>query len=228
MRRILRPRAFPAGLLVAALGVLPLWSQSGGDPLDLAAAAIGAARPGSFTYSGSGSAYALGLDANGETTRAYTRIVDYSESVGAEGGPRVEATRRAEGAGTPETRVLDLERPWAEQAALWLNPRVFLRRAVQGGIRTEAVTELGLDYTVVSFETPSGHTVSGYIDPDNLLRRVRTRIEHPVLGEQEVEGVYLDYSDHDGVRFPGLLVHKMNGSPTLVIVVKDVRFGEGA
>ena len=58
------------------------------------------------------------------------------------------------------------------------------------------------------------HGVTGYINDQNMVERVETWVEHPILGDLPVESTYTEYRDFGGVKVPGKIVQKRAGWPT--------------
>lgn len=223
-------KRYIAGFLVLGALVLGVWTEApaaqDSDPLQAAIAAMGTRDIRTLTYSGAGSSYTFGVDADGQETRdyqrvsAYTQNIDYGQDTAELHITRLVGEERRE---ETDDRTIGLDSPWDEQIDLWLDPNVFLREASSTGARSEAVMDLGVHYTMVTLETADGHTLQGYIDDQNVLRKIRTTRTDPVLGERQVEAVYRSYEDFGGIQFPSLLVHKENGLPNLILVVTDVQ-----
>lgn len=226
-------RHIPALLSLCLLGAAaaagaggPVQTPAGAQRLRQAAEAMGATRLTHLEYSGSGSSYTYDLDAAGEPVRNYARLRSYTEDVDySGGGPAVEVTRRKGGdASSPtETQAIDPTSPWDAQLLLWMNPQVFLRHALEANdTRFGTVQELGIDYTSVTFQTPDGHELTGYLNPDNELRRIRAQVEDPALGAGILEASFTDYGDFGGIRFPSVVIHKQGSRLKLVVVVTEV------
>ena len=64
---------------------------------------------------------------------------------------------------------------------------------------------------------------SGYINDQNMLERVETKIDNNVLGDIVYETAYSDYKDFGGVKFPTHIVQKQGGYPVLDLTVTDVK-----
>jgi glyoxylase-like metal-dependent hydrolase (beta-lactamase superfamily II) len=56
--------------------------------------------------------------------------------------------------------------------------------------------------------------VTGYIDKQNLVTKVETKVEHAVVGDLPVEFEYSNYRNMDGVQVPGRIVQKQAGMET--------------
>jgi glyoxylase-like metal-dependent hydrolase (beta-lactamase superfamily II) len=81
----------------------------------------------------------------------------------------------------------------------------------------------GKKYTVVSFTAPNKAKVNGYFDAGNMLARVETWLDNPMVGDMLVEANYKDYKDFGGVKFPASIEVKQGGYPTLELSVADVK-----
>jgi len=195
------------------------------NPLALAVRTLGSENLSALHYSGSGSSYSFGLDADGNEVREYARVMSFLGDVDyTDRSAHTEVTLRVEDDERTEDRTVLPDAPWEAAIDFWLDPHVFLREAVSREAHTETVHDLGVDYTVVTFEASAGHTLAGYIDSDNVLRKVRTTFDDPVLGDRMVEMTYRSWEDFDGIRFPTLMIRKENRSPTLILVVREVEY----
>jgi len=56
--------------------------------------------------------------------------------------------------------------------------------------------------------------VTGYINNQNLVTKVETRVDHAVVGDLLVEFEYTNYQNKNGVQVPGRIVQKQAGMPT--------------
>jgi glyoxylase-like metal-dependent hydrolase (beta-lactamase superfamily II) len=67
-----------------------------------------------------------------------------------------------------------------------------------------------------SFKSPSGqsYTVTGYLNPQNLVTKVETHVEHAVAGDLLVEFEYSNYQNMNGVQVPTRIVQRQAGLPT--------------
>ena len=67
-----------------------------------------------------------------------------------------------------------------------------------------------------NLKSPSGqpYTVTGYIDKQNLVTKVETRVDHAVVGDLLVEFDYSNYRNMNGVQVPGRIVQKQAGMET--------------
>jgi glyoxylase-like metal-dependent hydrolase (beta-lactamase superfamily II) len=104
---------------------------------------------------------------------------------------------------------------------VWLTPHGFLKGAAANAATATVVTERGKK--LVSF-TPFNkkYTVTGTINDQNLVERVETRMDVSFTGDTLFEGIYSDYKDFEGVKFPSHVVMRQDGFPILDITVADV------
>jgi glyoxylase-like metal-dependent hydrolase (beta-lactamase superfamily II) len=65
-------------------------------------------------------------------------------------------------------------------------------------------------------KSPSGETysVTGYINQQNLVTKVETRVEHAVVGDLFVEFEYSNYQNMNGVQVPTRIVQRQAGLQT--------------
>ena len=112
----------------------------------------------------------------------------------------------------PRTRPFDQLAPagesWAEQMEIWVTPWGFLKGAAANAATVRSRKIDGVTYQVVTWspaqKAPSGqpYRVIGYINPQQIVERVETWVEHPVLGDMHVETFYSDYADFGGAQGP--------------------------
>lgn len=110
---------------------------------------------------------------------------------------------------------------------LWILPYGVVKAALAAGEKTKVSRENGT--TVISFPLSgqlAGITVQATLDAKNLVTKVDTRSDNTTLGNVITETEYSDYADHGEipteVQFPGHIVQKQGGHPTLDIQVKTV------
>ena len=72
-------------------------------------------------------------------------------------------------------------------------------------------------------KSPSGlpYKVSGYIDADNLVARVETWVEHPVLGDLHHEFFYSSYQSFGGLMAPAKISQKQISMETFVVAINS-------
>jgi glyoxylase-like metal-dependent hydrolase (beta-lactamase superfamily II) len=106
---------------------------------------------------------------------------------------------------------------WAQALNIWTTPWGFLKGAAAN---TANVRQAGgqqvVSFSPASFKSPSGqmYTVTGYLNSQNLVTRVETRVEHAVVGDLLVEFDYSNYQNMNGVQVPTRIVQRQAGMPT--------------
>src|SRR5262249_21766126 len=82
---------------------------------------------------------------------------------------------------------------WAQQLEIWITPWGFLKGAAANNATVKVQTVDGKRYQVVTFnstvKSPGGspYPVTGYINSQNLVEKVQTRLENPIFGDMLVE-----------------------------------------
>lgn len=188
----------------------------------------------SVQYSGTGAQFNLGQSVSPDTPwprtelKSFTRTVDYDKQA---------ARNEAVGPTAPlATQFLVGDKAWGQtgtgnptaaapaaaterQLQLWLTPHGFLK----GALANKATAKKSGKATVVTFIAPSKHRVGGTISADNLVEKVETWLDNPVLGDMHVETVYSDYRDFGGFKFPAKIVQKQGGHPVLELAVAEAK-----
>lgn len=103
----------------------------------------------------------------------------------------------------------------------WLTPHGFLKGAAANAATAKVSSEHGKK--VVTFTAFGKYNVKGTINAQNLVEHVETLVDVPYTGDTLVEGVYSEYKDFGGVKFPIHMVMKEGGYPTLDLTVADVQ-----
>jgi glyoxylase-like metal-dependent hydrolase (beta-lactamase superfamily II) len=108
---------------------------------------------------------------------------------------------------------------------LWILPYGVVKAALAAGDRTKVSTENGT--TVITFPLPgrlAGVMAKATLDSKNLVAKVETETDNPVLGDMVTETDYSDYADRGEIltdlQSPGHIVQKQGGYPVLDIQVK--------
>jgi hypothetical protein len=111
---------------------------------------------------------------------------------------------------------------------IWLTPHGFLKAAAENHAAARPGEYAGKKATVITFMLGRNRMV-GTLDSHDLVAKVETIMPNPVLGDMSVETTYSDYKDFNGLRFPGRILEKQGGYPTLDLVVTSARANvEGA
>lgn len=112
-------------------------------------------------------------------------------------------------------RLLALWGGGSAGAAFWAG-------APQGVIRAAQANNATVSGRVVSFKV-SGTSVNVTLNAANLVEKVVTMADAPVLGDVAIETTYANYRDFAGVKFPGRIVQKEGGFPILDLTISDVK-----
>jgi glyoxylase-like metal-dependent hydrolase (beta-lactamase superfamily II) len=107
----------------------------------------------------------------------------------------------------PQTQTSNItaNSPWDQRLVVYFTPYGFLRLAEGREATVEARTVDGIRYNVLSFSVEDGEEtrqLEGYFDTDDVLRKIETRLDDPVMGDMRVEVEFDDYQDVNGVLFP--------------------------
>ena len=103
-------------------------------------------------------------------------------------------------------------------------PWGFLKAAAAAGnatVRQQGGQQL-VSFSPATFKSPSGqpYTVTGYINAQNLITKVETRVEHAVVGDLLVEFEYSNYQNMSGLQVPTRIVQKQAGLTTFDATIK--------
>ncbi len=106
---------------------------------------------------------------------------------------------------------------WTQALNIWTTPWGFLKGAAANTptVRQQSGVQV-VSFTPPNLKSPSGETysVTGYINPQNLVTKVETRVEHAVAGDLLVEFEYSNYHNMNGVQVPGRIVQRQAGLET--------------
>src|SRR5687767_3824247 len=110
---------------------------------------------------------------------------------------------------------------WGQALNVWATPWGFLKAATERAAANSISNRQDRGQQVVSFsppnfKSPSGqmYTVTGYINNQNLVTKVETRVEDNVVGDRLVEFEYSNYQNMNGVQVPTRIVQKQAGMAT--------------
>ena len=106
---------------------------------------------------------------------------------------------------------------WGQALNVWTTPWGFLKAAAANNatVRQDGNQQV-VTFTPPGLKSPSGQTysVSGWINSQNFVTKVETRVEHAVVGDLPVEFEYQNYQDRDGVRVPSRIIQRQAGLVT--------------
>ena len=187
--------------------------------------ALGADGLNSISLSGSASNVNFGQTKNiqGPYTLApitnYTRAIDLNASATRQSGQ----TAPAQPGGQPgnfNQNITAAQTAWTQQLEIALTPWGFLKGAAANNATARTAKMNGKTYNVVSYspsqKAPSGqaYTVTGYINEQNEIERVETRVEHPILGDLLVENLYSTYQPFGTLKVPTKITQRRAGFNT--------------
>jgi glyoxylase-like metal-dependent hydrolase (beta-lactamase superfamily II) len=230
-------RSILAALLLAAFASVSS-AQDARTTIAAASKAIGTDTLNTVEFSASGSDNAVGQAYSGASPwpkfidKTYTRQVDFRVPSSKVDRIRMQGENPPRGGGQQPVRgeqpqnqtiVVNANTPWAQQLEIVMLPHGFLRAAAARNATAKIQTVGGKKYTVVSFVGANNATVNGYINEQNIVERVETLIDNPVLGDTPFEALYTEYKDFGGVKFPMHIVQRQGGYPILDLTVSDVK-----
>ena len=205
--------------------------------------AMGAANLNAIVYSGEGAygnfgqSRTISFGLSSTSIRNYTRAIDFTKPALREtgtgvpvAGPRTPQPTGPAAAPRPFELTAPLGEGWPAQMEIWVTPWGFLKGALANNATARSRKIEGVAYQVVTWspaqKAPSGqpYRVIGYINPQQILERVETWIEHPVLGDLHVETFFSDYADFGGgLLAPVRITQRRVGMETYVALLREVR-----
>jgi len=230
-------------IVVFALAGLLAWAAGAPDASSVisnASKALGADNLKTIEFSGSGSDFVLG-QAPGPNApwprfndKTYTRVINLETPATRMQRVRTQGENPPHGGGQQpvvgeqqQTQAVAAGSPQAAalpDELMMTVPYSFLRSAAAAkDTKVKSQTVGGKKYTVVTFTAPNKAKFNGYIDADNMLDRVETWVDNPMLGDTLFEADYSNYKDFGGVKFPTSILVKQGGYPTLDLSVTDVK-----
>ena len=106
---------------------------------------------------------------------------------------------------------------WTQALNVWTTPWGFLKAAAgrEAQVRRQGGLQV-VSFSPANLKSPSGqaYTVTGYVNAQNLVTKVETRVDHAVVGDLLVEFDYSDYRSMNGVQVPGRIVQRQAGMQT--------------
>jgi glyoxylase-like metal-dependent hydrolase (beta-lactamase superfamily II) len=122
-----------------------------------------------------------------------------------------------------QTVIIGPNTTWASQVDLWLTPFGFVQEAAKMNATVASKSMNGKKYTVVTFIAPNKAKMNGYIGADNMIDRVETWLDTPMLGDTLMAADYSGYKDFGGVKFPTRIKMIEGDFPILDVSVTDVK-----
>jgi glyoxylase-like metal-dependent hydrolase (beta-lactamase superfamily II) len=225
-----------SGVTVLVWMLLPAiaFAQDARTTIEDATKALGAVGLTSITYSGIaatanfGQSRTISFGLSSTSVRNYTRTIDFAQPASRATGSTMPPAVR--GGPPPQPGTLDqLITPttpaWAQQMQIWMTPWGFLRGAAANMATVRSRKIEGETYRVVTWspvqKAPSGqpYKLVGYLNDANILDRVETWVEHPILGDMHVEFRYSEYRDFGGLKVPTRIAQRQVGMETFVAAI---------
>jgi hypothetical protein len=174
------------------------------------------------------------------TLKNYSRYIDYSAGTAQQNSQRsrpAEPDGQLAGGGglapqaeAPNTTNVNANGTWAQKLDINLSPPGFVKLAAAATNATATQrTVQGKKYTVISFpveqkaQSGTPYTITGYIDDQNMVAKVETKIEDAIIGDMLVEQTFSGYKDFSGVKFPTRIVQTRGGLAWTDLTVADVK-----
>jgi glyoxylase-like metal-dependent hydrolase (beta-lactamase superfamily II) len=222
-------RKLVAAALLAVACSAAAAAQDAAAVITNASKAMGAEGLNSITYSGSamngnfGQSKTIAGPLAMTTINNYTRAINFaqpaSRATGATMPPAVPGAPPPQ-PGNFNQNITSANTAWTQQLEIWITPWGFLKGAAANNATVGAIIAGGRTVNVVTWspaqKAPSGqpYRVVGYVNDQNMVERVETRVEHPVLGDLRVDTSYIAYKDFGGVKVPTLITQTRGGLKT--------------
>ncbi|MEQ1948493.1 MAG: MBL fold metallo-hydrolase [Bryobacteraceae bacterium] len=227
-------------LAAAALLALPslVFAQDAAGVIAAASKAIGADKLNTIEYSGSGFDFVFGQAYSPMSpwpkfvVKSYNRALDLRVPSSRDDRVRLQFENPPRGGGQQpvvgERRqnisvVIGANTPWAQQLEIWMTPYGFLKAAANNKATAKSVTKAGRKLTQVSFMGQNKAAVNGFINDQNLVERVETLIDNPMLGDTPFTAAYSDYKDFSGVKVPTHIIQTQGDHPILDVTISDAK-----
>ena len=202
--------------------------------------ALGSGSLKTLEFSGSGFDYTIGQNYNGTSPwpkfndKTYTRVIDFDAPASRMSRVRTQFENPPHGGGQQpvigdqqQNQIIAAGSPQAaglKDDLMMSVPSGFLRAAAAAGDATVKQQKSGgKQYTVISFTGGNKAAVHGYLNAQNMLDKVETKIDNNVLGDIDFVTTYSDYKDFAGVKFPTHIVQSQGGYPVLDLTITDVK-----
>ena len=233
----MRLTTVPTSMLLLTLLATGAAAQDAASVVAAASKAMGVDTLNAITYSGTASNGAFGQSkaigepmgaVNVTTISRYTRTLTFgpaaepaalvSRATGPTQPPTIPGVP-AQAAGVFNQNITGAQAgsTWAQALNVWTTPWGFLKAAAgreakvqrQGGLQV-------VSFSPANLTSPSGqtYTVTGYVNDQNLVTKVETRVDNAVVGDLLVEFDYSNYRSMNGVQVPGRIVQRQAGMQT--------------
>lgn len=229
-------RTLSAAALIVALSWTTAAAQDAKAVVAAAAKAMGTETLNSITYSGTARNGAFGQSksiGNPMGPVNLTQITQYTRTINFAKGEPTALASRATGPTQPPTvpgvpppmpgvfnqniTNQQLTAGWNQALNVWTTPWGFVKgaAAANANVRKDGGQQV-VSFSPDNLKSPSGqtYTVTGYLNPQNLVTKVETHVENAVAGDLLVEFEYSNYQNMNGVQVPTRIVQRQAGMPT--------------
>ena len=207
-------RLFLGLMFLVTIGAATAWAQDTRSIISAAANKIGTQNLRTVQYSAAGSIY----DDKGQhiVVSSYERQIDLNANTS---NVRIVLMQGTPPSPQTVTQAVSSSTPWDAQSDFWLTPYGFLKGATTSDANAETKRVDGEDYKVITVTLPGNHRIVGYINSENWVERVETRVGTDV----QIQAIYRDYADFGGVKVPTVIMQKRNGNLSQILIVKEAR-----
>jgi len=234
------------GLIGLAIMAILAWTSVAQADLDAVAQAMGAAKVDSLQITGGGFMYTLGQayqpgkawpklnlsrftrsDDYAGAAHAFDYYISRAEPQGGGAIPPTGEVRRTGGVSGDQAWNLVYPQGSAAQAGaapyqhdLWISPH--------GIVKAAMAAKAPMSGSTFEIVREGRFRARATVGAGNLVEKVESWLDNPVLGDMAVVTIYGDYKDYGGVKFPGRVTQAMGGFPVLELTVADVKVNSGA
>jgi glyoxylase-like metal-dependent hydrolase (beta-lactamase superfamily II) len=207
--------------------------------IDAASKAMGVVGMTSITFSGAaavgnfGQSRTISFGLASTSIRNYVRTIDFnvpaSHATGITQPPAAVRGGPLPPMGTYDQMITAATPAWVQQMQIWATPWGFLIGAAANNATVKSQKVKGIQYKAVTWspaqKSPSGlsYKLTGYIDSDNLVARVETWVEHPVIGDLHQEFFYTGYQSFGGLMAPAKISQKQIEMETFVAAISHAQ-----
>ena len=227
--------ARPWAAALVLVTIAPAAAVAADDPKAVIAAAskaMGVTGMTSITFSGGaavgnfGQSRTISFGLASTSIRNYVRTIDFtvpaSHATGITQPPAAVRGGPLPPMGTYDQMITAATPAWVQQMQIWTTPWGFLIGAAANNATVKVQKIDGVPYKTITWspaqKSPSGlpYKLTGYIDGDNLVARVETWVEHPLMGDLHQEFFYTGYQSFGGLMAPAKVSQKQIGMETFV------------
>jgi glyoxylase-like metal-dependent hydrolase (beta-lactamase superfamily II) len=230
-------RTLPVAMLLVSVLSIGATAQEANSVVAAASKAMGVDNLNSITYSGTARNGAFGQSKSiGEPMgplnltqiTMYTRTINFgkaadpaalvSRATGPTQPPKVPGVPAPmPGVFNQNITGMQATTNWVQAQNIWTTPWGFLKGAAANSATVrQAGGQQVVSFSPANFKSPSGqtYTVTGYLNAQNQVTKVETRVDHAVVGDLLVEFEYSNYQNMNGVQVPNRIVQRQAGMPT--------------